>query len=94
MDREQLLREIALATERAYRRGFQQGFLAAQGRLGADAPTDEQVEAWRFGPTDAAEAPPGSFCAGRRDRLVDRLAWEMADPDACPELTDLLEDSR
>ena len=84
---QRLLREIALAAERAYRRGFQQGFLAAQGRLGADPPTDEQVRLWRFEPVvRSAKAPPGSGYAGQEDDLIDRLGWETCLPDTFPEL--------
>jgi replicative DNA helicase len=76
-----LLKQIALIAEKAYRRGFQQGHLAATGGLGADAPTAAQVYRWRFAHHRKTHAvcPPGSRYAGQKDGLIERLGYETDD---------------
>jgi hypothetical protein len=78
-EKKELLRQIAQLVEKAYRRGYQQGFCAASGELGGDAPTGEEVRRWRFAAHAGAHAvcPPGSRDAGRRERLLSRLECEL-----------------
>ena len=87
-DKKQLLTQVAAITERAYRRGFQHGHLAASGEMGATAPDDTEVYRWRFA-TDNKKysvCPPGTTYAGKRDNLLDRLEWELDDQDMIREL--------
>lgn len=71
-----LLKAIARATEKAYRRGFQQGHLAA---LDDEPPTEAEVAAWRFCGDDyeATVGPPGTAWAQRRTRRLYRLWIEL-----------------
>lgn len=83
-EKKQLLKEIAQVAEKAFRRGFQQGHLAAQGKIGDSTPTDEQVYRWRFAKHSKTHSvcPPGTPYAGERNALLDRLQWELCGLDA------------
>lgn len=82
-ERRKLLVEIARAAERAYRRGFQQGFLVAQRQFAGQEPdspipTYGEVHDWRFNrPISKAIEPPGSLDAGARRSIVARLRCEI-----------------
>lgn len=79
-----LLDQILKLIEKAYRRGFQQGFHVA--RKGSDV-TMQQVHAWRYlkPPKDVqAIIPPGMRCAGQNflGGLPFRLSCELKLEDA------------
>jgi hypothetical protein len=75
-EKKRLLKQIAGITEKAYRRGFQHGHLAALGKLGAPAPTEGAIANWRFAKNSATHSvsPPGAV--KHRDSLIDRLSYE------------------
>ena len=87
-DKKQLLTQVADITEKACRRGFQHGHLAAPGEMGTTAPDDTEVYRWSFA-TESKKysvCPPGTTNAGKRDNLLDRLEWELDDQDMIREL--------
>ena len=87
-EKQRLLKQIATIAERAYRRGFQHGYLAASGEMGVEAPNDEQVHNWRFAQHSKqySVCPPGTNYAYRKDKLLDRLEWELENEDMIDEL--------
>lgn len=84
-DRErQLLEEAACLAERAYRRGYQHGFLAAKAHP-EDQTLADRIFHWRsaasmyrprLGPRSLISFPPGSPRAGWRMYAWERCAWE------------------
>lgn len=87
-NRKRLLREIAQAAEEAFRRGFQQGFLTARGRMGGPVPTEDDVYYWRFAGDTGRHAvgPPGTINAGLKCDLLDRLHVQTFHLEAIGEL--------
>jgi hypothetical protein len=69
-----LLRDIAIECERAYRRGYQQGFIAAR----QTKVEISKVTRWRFAykRTMKIIAPPGTPHEGHRDDAIERLNAE------------------
>ena len=57
-------RAIAEAMEKAFRRGFQHGYLTGRGAFAQmqRMPTEAEVEHWRFGNAKMATMPPGIRC--------------------------------
>ena len=78
-----LILEIARIAEKGYRRGFQHGYLASRGELGAPAPSPDEVADWRFADhaTTHAVGALGTVWAGRRGKLIHRLSCEADDLD-------------
>ena len=87
-DKQQLLIQVATIAEKAYRRGFQHGHLAASGEMGEIAPNDREVADWRFAKHSKKYSicSPGTTYAGKRDELLDRFEWELDDQDMIREL--------
>ncbi|HET7272659.1 MAG TPA: hypothetical protein VFI90_16425 [Rubrobacter sp.] len=87
-DKQQLLKQVASIAEKAYRRGFQHGHLAASGQMGTTAPSEREVTHWRFAKHSKTHSvcPPGTVYVGKRDKLLDRLEWELEDQDMIREL--------
>ena len=82
-DLKRLVVQIARIAEKGYRRGFQHGYLASRGELGAPAPSPDEVADWRFADHAATHAvgAPGTVWAGRRGKLIHRLSCEADDLD-------------
>ena len=87
-DKQQLLKQIASIAEKANRRGFQHGHLAALGEMGTTAPNEREVSRWRFAKHSKTHSvcPPGTAHAGNRHKLLDRLEWELDDQDLIRDL--------
>ena len=62
--------------ERAFRRGFQHGFVAGTGGWGI-APTNEKVTEWRFKKITSCEYPPGTLFKGGSESLEERALTEI-----------------
>lgn len=75
---EQLVVEIAEIQEKAYRRGVQQGFLIARGRM-LRTPTESEIANWRIrrNRNRYATRPPGSPREGQNEDLIERLKMEL-----------------
>lgn len=74
-----LLKDLMQVSERAYRRGFQHGHLAQQGKRNAEyIPTASAVKAWRDSPDwrEASLIPPGAKYAEWPEGIVYRLYLE------------------
>jgi hypothetical protein len=82
--KQKLLKEISMVVEKAFRRGFQQGYLAARGKMGSPPPSEKQVYSWRFARHAETHAvcPPGTRYAGERTQLLSRLSCESVGLDA------------
>ena len=79
-----LKKMIVKAHEKAFRRGYQQGFLAARGEMdggqegGPSQATNAEVYAWRFeSPLSRAVAPPRHFDV--KSSALERLGMEAID---------------
>jgi len=79
----QLAEEIAALAEKAFRRGFQHGYQAARGEMGAKPPSQEEVFDWRFSQDArvASPAPPGTQFAGRGEGSLERLKMRVGGDD-------------
>jgi hypothetical protein len=76
---DRLLKDLMQVSEKAYRRGFQQGHLAQQGKMNAEIiPTASTVKAWRDSSDwrETSPNPPGTKYAGWREGNVYRLHLE------------------
>jgi hypothetical protein len=77
-----LLKDLMQVSERAYRRGFQHGHLAQQGKMNAESvPTVSAVKTWRDSSDwrDTSLNPPGTKYSGSREGNVYRLHLETKD---------------